>query len=220
MGTFAICARASFRLSRPREIAVLTMRVQRPQKPARPEAAHAPSDAALVVAARAGEGWAQEALFRRHARMVNGLAFRLIGRNEDVDDLVQESYLAAFRNLDRLANPQAFSSWLGSIVVRTAHKLLRRQRLMTRFGLRRSAAIDLDLMVTPSTPPAVAIELRRVYACLEGLAPAARLALVLHRIDGLSMPEVAERLGVSLSTAKRRLRLAEERLAAIEGGLP
>ena len=47
-----------------------------------------PSDAALVVAARAGEHWATEALFHRYVRTVNRLALRLMGRDVDVDDLV------------------------------------------------------------------------------------------------------------------------------------
>lgn len=172
-----------------------------------------PSDAALVVAARAGERWAQEALFRRHARMVNGLAFRLMGRDDDVDDLVQDSFLAAFRGLDRLANPQAFASWLGSIVVRTAHKLLRRRRLMTRFGLRRNTPLDVEAVIAPSAPPSVAADLARVYRCLDELDPEVRIALVLHRVDGLSVPDVAEQMKLSVSTVKRRIKVAEARLA-------
>src|SRR4051812_39179732 len=84
-----------------------------------------PTDATLVLAARSGEAWAQEALFRRYSRMVNGLAYRILGRDADVDDLVQDSFLEALRGLERLDNPQAFASWLGSIVVRTAGKRLR-----------------------------------------------------------------------------------------------
>src|SRR3954471_2383913 len=166
--------------------------VQRMTKPQRAEAG--PSDAALVVAARAGERWAQEALFRRHARMVNGLAFRLLGRDEDVDDLVQDSFFSAFRALDRLAEPQAFAGWLGSIVVRTAHKLLRRRRLMTRVGLRRTAPIDFDALIASTAPPAVAADLERVYRCLDKLDSEARIALVLHRVDGLSLPDVAAQM--------------------------
>ena len=184
-------------------------------KSTRSDAAQGPSDAALVVSARAGEKWAQEALFRRHARMVNGLAFRLLGRNEDVDDLVQESFFSAFRSLDRLVNPQAFGSWLGSIVVRTAHKVLRRQRLMTRFGLRRNQPIDLDAVIAPSVPPPIAAELAQVYRSLERLAPEARIALVLHRIDGLPLPEVATQMGLSLSTVKRRIKSADALLAEL-----
>jgi RNA polymerase sigma-70 factor (ECF subfamily) len=184
--------------------------------PTQKKAEAGPSDAALVVAARAGEKWAQEALFRRHARMVNGLAYRLIGRDQDVDDLVQESFLAALRGLDRLAHPQAFSSWLGSIVVRSAHKLLRRRRLLTRLGLRRTAPIELDQVVSPSAPPSVAAELRKLYGCLDRLEPEARIALVLHRVDGMSIPEVAAQMQRSVSTVKRRLRRAERHLAEHE----
>jgi RNA polymerase sigma-70 factor (ECF subfamily) len=175
-----------------------------------------PSDAALVVAARAGEKWAQEALFRRHARMVNGLAYRLIGRDEDIDDLVQDSFLSALRGLDRLANPQAFSSWLGSIVVRTAHKMLRRRRLMTRVGLRRNTPLDVEQILAPNAPAGASAELRRVYGCLDSLDPEARIALVLHRVDGLSIPDVAEQMALSVSTVKRRLAVAQAALDRLE----
>jgi RNA polymerase sigma-70 factor (ECF subfamily) len=176
-----------------------------------------PSDAALVVAARAGEKWAQEALFRRHARMVNGLAYRLLGADHELDDLVQESFLAALRSLDRLAQPQAFAAWLGSITVRHTHKLLRKRRLLTRLGLRRSAPVELDSMIAEVATPSARAELRAVYGCLDRLEPQARVALVLHRVDGLSIPEVAEQMALSVSTVKRRLRVAERALAALAG---
>lgn len=168
-----------------------------------------------MVAARAGESWAQEALFRRYARMVNGLAFRVLGRDADVDDLVQDSFLEAFKNLDRLENPQVFGSWLGSIVVRTASKRLRRRSLLTRLGLRRSQPIEADEIISPTAPPDVRPELRAIYSCLDGMHHESRLALVLHRVEGMSLPEAAEALGVSLSTVKRRLAAAEKKLAQL-----
>jgi RNA polymerase sigma-70 factor (ECF subfamily) len=182
------------------------------RRPKQTQSEAGPSDAALVVAARAGEKWAQEALFRRHARMVNGLAYRLMGRDEDIDDLVQDSFLSAFRGLDRLTNPQAFSSWMGSIVVGTAHKLLRRRRMMTRFGLRRSTPIDVEQLLAPGMPTGVGLELKQVYACLERLGPEERIALVLHRVDGLSIPDVAKQMSLSVSTVKRRLDAAQKAL--------
>jgi len=181
-----------------------------------------PSDAALVVAARARERWAEEALFRRHARLVNGLAYRLLGRDAEVDDLVQDSFAAAFASLGRLQNPQAFASWIASIVVRTAHKRMRRRRLMTRLGLRRDEPIDLDTIVSRTAPPDVVAELRAVYGLLDRLPAEARIALVLRRVEGLALEEIAEHLDVSLATVKRRLALAESRLAKIlsPGGTP
>lgn len=168
-----------------------------------------PSDAALVVAARAGEGWAQEALFRRHARMVNGLAYRLLGRDDELDDLVQTAFMAAFRDLGRLAEPQAFGAWLASIVVRTTHKLIRRRKMLSRLGLREPAHVELDTLLGNSLPPPVSSELREIYRVLDALPTESRIALVLHRVDGMSIPEAAERMKLSVSTVKRRLRIAE-----------
>jgi RNA polymerase sigma-70 factor (ECF subfamily) len=171
-----------------------------------------PSDAALVLAARAGEEWAREALFRRYARLAIGLAYRILPRDADVDDLVQDSFLTAFQRLDRLSNPQAFQAWLSSIVVRTAGKRLRRRRLQVRLGLLRSEAIDLDQVVSRSAPPDVAAELRAVYGLLEKLSVEERIALVLRRVERLEIPEIAEQMGLSSSTVKRRLNAAEARL--------
>jgi RNA polymerase sigma-70 factor (ECF subfamily) len=169
-----------------------------------------PSDAALVAAARAGDGWAQEALYRRHARMAIGLAHRLMPHDADVDDLVQDCFASALERLDALENPQAFAAWLGSIIVRAVGKRLRRQRLLARLGLRIPEAIDLDDLVSPAAPPDVAVELRRVYALLVHLPAEERVALVLRRVDGLEIPEIAATMRLSLSTVKRRLKAAEK----------
>ncbi|MEI9954373.1 MAG: sigma-70 family RNA polymerase sigma factor [Pseudomonadota bacterium] len=171
-----------------------------------------PSDAALVLAARAGEEWACEALFRRYARLALGLAYRILPRDADIDDLVQDSFLLAFERLDRLSNPQAFQAWLSSIVVRTAGKRLRRRRLQVRLGLLRSEPIDVDQVVSRSAPPDVAAELRAVYGLLEKLSVEERIALVLRRVERLEIPEIAAHMGLSTSTVKRRLSAAEARL--------
>ncbi len=177
-----------------------------------------PSDAQLVEAARTGQPWAAEALFRRHARFVNGLAFRLMPRDGELDDLVQDSFVEALASLDRLSDPAAFKGWLGSIVVRTAHKRIRRRRLMERVGLRRREPIDLDAVVSSASSPEAALELRRVYAVLESMGAEERIALVLRRVEGLELTEIAERMGLSLATVKRRLVAAEAHLSVSRGG--
>jgi RNA polymerase sigma-70 factor, ECF subfamily len=171
-----------------------------------------PTDAALVVAARAGESWAQEALFRRHARMAIGLAHRLLPHDEEVDDVVQDCFVSALKRLAALDNPQAFAAWLGSIVVRTVGKRLRRRRLLSRLGLRTPEEIDPDAVVAATAPGEIAVELRRVYAIVAQLPAQARVALLLRRVDGLEVPDIARRMGISLSTVKRRLKTAEELL--------
>ncbi|MFO7179153.1 MAG: sigma-70 family RNA polymerase sigma factor [Pseudomonadota bacterium] len=174
-----------------------------------------PTDAALVVAARAGERWAQEALFRRHARLVIGLAQRLLPRSADAEDLVQDAFVHAFRHLDTLKNPQAFASWIASIAVRTASKRVRRHRLLTRLGLQRKEPIDLDGLVAAGAPADVASELVGIYSLLDRLPAEQRIALVLRRVEGMELSEIAEHMGLSLATVKRRLAVAEERLRRV-----
>ena len=171
-----------------------------------------PTDAALVVAARAGEAWAQEALFVRHGKMVVGLAHRVLAGREDADDLTQDVFVHALSRLDSLENPQAFAAWIGSITVRMASKRLRRHRLMVRLGLRRNEPIDLDGLISKLAPTDVRSELRLVYGMLEKLPAEERIALLLRRVEGLELTEIAEQMNLSLATVKRRLAAAEARL--------
>jgi RNA polymerase sigma-70 factor (ECF subfamily) len=169
-----------------------------------------PSDAALVVAARAGEDWAREALFRRYSRMVFGMVYRLLGRDDEIEDLVQDCFVQALSNLGRLSEPQAFGAWLTAVVVRTTHKALRRRALATRLGLRRRRdPVDVDSLVARGAPADVLAELHAVYRLIDALPARARIALVLRRVEGMSQDEVAAAMGISVSTAKRLIVEAE-----------
>lgn len=171
-----------------------------------------PSDAVLVLAARAGEAWAKEALFRRYAPMVNGLAFRLLGGDSDLDDLVQESFAEALSSLGRLRNTETFPAWLSAVVVRTANKLLRRRRLMTRLGLRRAEPVDLDAVQSRVMPQDVAFELRTLYGLVDTMPSKLRIPLLLRHLEEASLEEIARMTGCSLATVKRRLAAAQELL--------
>ena len=176
------------------------------------EAKPIPPNAALVLEALEGHSWAYEALFRRHGRMATGLAHRLLaGTGIDADDLVQDAFVTAYCRLDTLREPEAFGSWLGSIVVRTASKRLRRHRMRVRFGLARSEPVDMDLIVSSAASPEVAAILLQTYEALERLPPDERIAFLLRRVEGLTVAEIAERMDLSLSTVKRRLCAAEGR---------
>jgi RNA polymerase sigma-70 factor (ECF subfamily) len=180
------------------------------RSPAPPSAR--PADAELIRSILQGDRDSAEVLFRRHHSMVAGLAFRLLGGDAEVDDVAQDAFVEALRSLSRLKNPQAFASWIGSIVVCVVGKRLRRRRLLERLGLRRREAIEVDAFVSPSCPEEVASELRAVYRVLARLTTEARLALILRRIEGLTVEETAERMQLSMATVKRRLKEAEARL--------
>ena len=166
-------------------------------------------DAALVAAAIDGSLWAKETLYRRHVDAVSRLAYRLLARDEDIDDIVQETFMHAFEGLSKIRNPDAFRSFLMGITIRRARRRIRKMSLLRRLGILRAQPIEGDTLIAPDAPPDVAAELSALYPLLEELPADARVALVLRRVEGLSMPEIAEQLGTSLSTAKRRLQEAE-----------
>lgn len=145
--------------------------------------------------------------------MVLALAQRMLPERHDADDLVQDVFVFALDRLDTLENPQAFASWIASIVVRTAGKRLRRRRLLTRLGLHRATPVDVESIVSPSAPQDVAAELRAVYSILDGLPSEERVALVLRRVEGMEIAEIARHMDISVATVKRRLSAAEARLS-------
>lgn len=177
------------------------------------------TDAELVERALAGEARAKEALYRRHVGLVTGLSHRLLGGDE-VDDLIQDVFVTAFERLADLRNPQAFAKWIGMIVVHTARKRIRRRRLKRRFFLERNVESAIEVRVGSDAPPDVAVELRALYGILESLPADVRIALVLRRVEGMTVPEIAEAMDRSPATVKRRLQDGEVLLAARLGKQP
>lgn len=174
------------------------------------------SDAELVVRARRGDQEAKAMLFRRHVRLAENRAYRLLGRDSELEDVVQDAFATAFASLGKLQKPEAFAGWLSSIVTTTTIDAVRRRRLLSRLGLRSFAPVDLDDLVGTTAPPDVVAELRQVYGSFAVLEASERAVLVLRRIERLSLEEIAEQTRLSLATVKRRLAKAEERLTKMK----
>lgn len=174
----------------------------------------AASDAELVRCAQRGDLDARELLFRRYARYVNGLVYRLTGNRNEVSDLVQDAFVRALGSLGRLKSPESFRPWLAGVVVRTVKLYVRRRRLLRRLGL--LDATSTDLAISPAADPEVHAELRKFYKRMDELPAGPRMALLLRKMEGHKLEDVAELLGVSLATAKRWLKAASEHLEMAE----
>ena len=174
-----------------------------------------PTDRELVSAARAGETWAAGALYRRHRKMITRVAARF-QQGHDCDDLVQDTFLAALRQLDQIEHPELFSDWLRAVVIRTAFARLRHQRSL-RAQLCKVDGVPLEHLAWRGAPPDVSVDLNRVYRMLDRLPFEERVVFILRRVDRMSIAEVAAQLGRSVATVKRRLahveRMLDRRLA-------
>lgn len=169
-------------------------------------------DAALVQAARAGAPSAPEVLWARYSVMVRGVLRRSVGPGHDVDDLVQEVFLRLFSDLERLRDPGALRSYLFGIAVHVARSELRRRRIRRWLRLTDDGVVP-DTEIEGADPHARE-GVARLYEILDQVSDESRLAFVLRHIEGLELTEVAEALGCSLATAKRKIARASDHVFA------
>jgi RNA polymerase sigma-70 factor (ECF subfamily) len=146
-------------------------------------------------------------VFRTHAGYVAKVALRLLGRHDEVDDVVQEVFVAAMRGLRNLREPAAIRGWLATVAVRVARRRLRRRRFWSLF----SEEASYDELVA-AAPQDKALLIKRAYRILDGLPVDAKIAWTLRHVEGEPLEAVARLCGCSLATAKRRIAAAQAAL--------
>ncbi|MEO6774310.1 MAG: RNA polymerase sigma factor [Kofleriaceae bacterium] len=170
-------------------------------------------EAELVAACLAGEVAAQRTLFRREFGRVNATIYRLLGPTREVDDLVQETFIAVFRGLAKFRGEARLATWIDRIAVRVALDHVRTHRSSpVSLGLIGGAHEELADASIPDAQAHAREGLRRLYAALAELSPDARTAFALYAIDGRSIAEVASLIGTSVVTAKVRIWRARREL--------
>lgn len=156
-------------------------------------------------------GLTPEDLFRSHARYVAVIAFRLLGRRDEVDDLVQDVFLAAHESLATLREPGAVRGWLATITVRKARRRLRVRRFWRTIGVVREPSVDASL-ATGEAGPYTHTLVGELFASLDRVPANQRIAWSLRYLENEPLEVVAARCGCSLATAKRWIAAASARL--------
>ena len=177
------------------------------------------SDADLVGKARHGEPSAFEELVRRHERSTRALAYALVGDWAEAEDLSQEAFLRAFRNLDLLADPTKFAPWLRRVAFGVCIDWVRTFRPQL-YRLELDADVDAHLSVaTPDLSPLERMEreeiAERVMRALAELPSRYRTPLTMYHIDGLSHEKVARALDVPVGTVRSLVARARRKLADV-----
>jgi RNA polymerase sigma-70 factor, ECF subfamily len=165
------------------------------------------ADLRLVSAARGGDRAAFDQLYRRYARMVHGILLARAPRSE-VDDLVQDVFLFAWRKLDTLREAGAFGGWLAMIARNRAFD----------FHRRRDEAAELTAEVAErlTTSPQPQAEALAALDAIRALPEAYRETLILRLVEGMTGPEIAARTGLTPASVRvnlhRGMKLLRERL--------
>src|SRR5688500_3769770 len=182
------------------------------------------SEAATVLPrARQGDGDAFRALVERHSHGAFRLAFRITGNEQDAEDVVQEGFLKAYRQLGRFEARSNFGTWLHRIIVNCSMDVLReRQSRRERARIENGEEVMGALAVDDPCPEDMAqgVEIRqRLSESLALLSPLERAAFTLRHHEGRSIEEISATLGVRTSAAKhsvfRAVRKLREALAPL-----
>jgi RNA polymerase sigma-70 factor (ECF subfamily) len=156
-----------------------------------------------------------DAVFRRYAPYVARIGARLLGRADEIDDLVQDVFLDAIRGLRSLREPGAIRGWLATVAVRHARRKLRLRAVWSMLGLDRA---DMEAIVDDAASPDERAQVIAVYRALDGVPADARIAWILSVVEGHALEEVAAIGGYSRATAHRRIQTAQRAVeAALRG---
>jgi RNA polymerase sigma-70 factor (ECF subfamily) len=179
------------------------------------------SDSVAVARVRAGDGDAYRVLVDRHSRSVFRLAYRMTGNEQDSEDVVQETFLRAYKQLHRWEARSSFGTWLYRIAANYSLDLMRRRKRHGEVTMNDSGPDDDALEMAQALPstdagPERLLFSNRVQACVTGalneLSQQERTAFVLRHFEGQSIEEISVALGLSGNAAKHSIFRAVQKL--------
>jgi len=174
-------------------------------------------DSELLARAQQGDTAAFEALVERHRGRVYGLARRMLNSDDDAAEVLQESFISAYRNLPNFRGDAQFGSWVYRIAANHALMRLRHRKVVNQVESPldeptfndRGSLMDGVSDFKDAEGEAMDAELRRaIEQATETLGPEYKEVFVLKDLEGLSYEEIAEITGASVAAIKSRLHRA------------
>lgn len=144
-----------------------------------------------------GDIKAQFQLYKQYSKAMYNVAIRLLDNKMDAEDILQESFIAAFQKMGELKNPEAFGSWLKRIVINKSISQLRKKKIeFEELDDYRIGADPEEEEGLPDIDPAM------VHQAIKELPDKGRAVLVLRALEGYRHQEISEILQISVSTSK------------------
>jgi RNA polymerase sigma-70 factor (ECF subfamily) len=171
----------------------------------------------LIQECLAGNPKAQFEIYSKYAKAMLNTCFRIVGKQDEAEDVLQEAFLAAFRQLDKFRGDATFGAWLKRIVINAALNHLKKKKL--DFVSMDDKHLDADLdSIENDTQNELNfddVQLAKVRSAIQDLPKGFQMILTLYLIEGYDHVEIAEILDISVSTSKSQYSRAKKKLRSI-----
>ena len=183
----------------------------------------AADDSELLQSAREGNATAFDTLIRRHDRFLYRIARSVLLDDYEAEDVVQETFIKAFKGLENFRGEARLSTWLTRIALNEALARKRRRRNTVELEAlqHRTNALEPSPMIAPAQDPELSTAQQQIRKLLEraidGLPDSLRTVFVMRDVEELSTAEAARLLGLGEPTVKTRLHRARRMLRELLG---
>jgi RNA polymerase sigma-70 factor (ECF subfamily) len=167
------------------------------------------SEALAIAKAKAGDSDGYRCLVEKHGRSVFRLAFRMTGNEQDAEDIVQETFMRAYKQLNRYESRSSFSTWLYRIASNCSVDFIRARKVRQ--------PVDVPETLTHEGPLPDRLVFsnqvrQRVSEAMNELSSQERTAFVLRHFEGMSIDDISSTLGVGTNAAKHSIFRAVQKL--------
>ncbi|WP_375435551.1 RNA polymerase sigma factor [uncultured Hymenobacter sp.] len=169
-------------------------------------------NAPLVERCRLGDRRAQAEIYKRYSKAMFNASLRITGDYAEAEDVLQESFLSAFRELHSYKGDSSFGSWLKRIVINKSINCLRNRRLQLVPLSEQHDAASFDLPDHAADMEGVQWRADVVRRCVQELPDGYRVVLTLYLLEGYDHAEIASILGITESTSKSQYSRARKKL--------
>jgi RNA polymerase sigma-70 factor, ECF subfamily len=172
------------------------------------------SDEQLVADYLRGNEQSFEFLVERYLRIIYSFVYRYVGNGQDADDITQDVFVKAWRNLKKFDQQKSLKTWIFAIAKNTAFDHLKKKKVIpfSKFENEEGENIITETLADPSPLPDALLEkadiIRTLTSAMETLSPNYRMVLFLRYNDHFSFKEIAASLGEPENTIRSRHRRA------------
>ena len=156
-----------------------------------------------------GDNEAQHKLYNLYSKAMYNICYRMSNSAEEAEDVLQDSFVSAFRNLDRYKGTASFGAWLKRIVVNNAINQIRKRK-MNLVPLDDYDVVSDDAGYTPDEE--LYLDVQRIKEVIKQLPDGYRVVFSLYLLEGYDHMEIAEILGITESTSKSQYNRAKNKL--------